>query len=179
MKMTNLLVSMCVREIGTDDSVVLTFAVGGDERTSLRLTIGNCEWQLSVSRAWTHISESGAQSESVTRIAGIIRQKEETACATIVIDCGRTSPLLTICLSMGNRSFDTRHFEITHALQEKIISLLSTTTYIKSVRWNAPLQTVAQNRGLGQTTVAGEKSRHDELRRQASRCGQLSRPFLA
>jgi hypothetical protein len=134
MKTTKSMVSMRVRESGESNSAELTFAAVGDESNSLRLTIANCDWQISIYKALMHISGSGKHSESVTHIAGMIRQKEKTADAKIAIDCGANPPLLTICLPTGKRSFDTRRFEITHDLQQELISLLSTLTYVEPVR---------------------------------------------
>jgi hypothetical protein len=91
-------------------------------------------------KAWMHISGSGKHSDSVTHIAGTISQNQKTSDAKIVIDCGLNPPVLTICLTMAKGSLDTRRFEITHYLQEEVISLISTVTYIEPIRLDAQLK---------------------------------------
>jgi hypothetical protein len=133
MKMTKS-ISMRVRECGESNLAELTFAAFGDESNSLRLMIDNCGWQISVSSAWMQISGSGKYSDSVTHITGTIGGKERTASAKIVIDCGLNPPALAICLPTAKGPSYTRSFEITHHLQEKLISLLSTVTSIEPVQ---------------------------------------------
>jgi hypothetical protein len=133
-KMTNSMVSMRVRESVKDNLTDLTFVAIGGERNSLRLTINNLNWEISVSRAWMLISASGKKSDSVTHVIGTVGQKEESTDAKIVIDCGMNPPVMTICLPTAERSFHMHRFKISHDLQEKVISMLSVMTYIEPVQ---------------------------------------------
>jgi hypothetical protein len=132
--MTNSMVSMRVRESVKGNLTDLAFVAIGDERNSLRLTINNLNWEISVSKAWMLISASGKKSDSVTHVIGTVGQKEESTDAKIVIDCGMNPPVMTICLPTAERSFHTHRFEISHDLQEKVISMLSAMTYIEPVQ---------------------------------------------
>jgi hypothetical protein len=133
-KMTNSIVSMRVRESIEDNLTDLTFVAIDDEKNSLRLTINNLTWEISISKVWMVISASGKKSDSVTHVIGTVGQKEESTDAKIVIDCGMNPPLMAICLPTAERSFHMHRFEISHDLQEKVISMLSTMTYIEPVQ---------------------------------------------
>jgi hypothetical protein len=137
--MKNSMVSMRVLELG-GEAAELKFAAVSDESNTLRLVIDNCDWQISISKAWMDISDSGKHVDSVTHISGTTRQKERTFDTTIVIDCGLNPPVLTFCLPITKGRSDRRRFEITHHLQEEVISLISTITYIEPIRPDAQLK---------------------------------------